>query len=303
MEPLKPTPDNIQRWAGFLKTIRHFFDSKGYYEVFTPNLVTVGAFESTIDPLQVSFRGGKGELHTSPEIEMKTVLAEARLPIYQICKCFRDDPDTPIHGREFTMLEFYEPETDYRTMIGLMKELIVAVNGGNVSFKEFSVKEIFHKRLGLNLSVLQTKELLGAEIKKLELVTLGANDSWEDMFFRLLIEKIEPNLDPVIPTILRDYPEQVSPLSKANGGIAERFEIYWKEMELCNGCTELNDEYELKRRYEAENRKREAEGRPVHPFSEALFQSTSKMQNMAGVAVGLDRLFRCLTNYPSEQLH
>lgn len=296
MERIQNTPENIQRWAHFLKKIRQIFDSRGYFEVSTPHLVSAGAFEGAIDPLQVRWKGGGGELHTSPEIQMKEILAGARLPIYQICRCFRDDLEGPHHAREFTMLEFYRPESTYQEMMAEMAELLKNLGVIPLTIEKYSIDEIFKKNLGISLTQTNTRSKLAAEITKRNLIQFSESDTWEDLFFRLMVEHIEPGLNPAHPTFLYDYPTLVSPLSKEipSSPFAARFEIYWKGMELCNGCTELNDPDTLRKRAEKENAQRRELGKKEHVFSETLLGATGKMGKMAGVAVGLERLFRCL---------
>lgn len=272
------TTENHVAWSSFISNVREFFVQKGYLEVTTPILVEAGAFESSIDPLQVFWKGGKGELHTSPEIAMKELLAEIKTPIFQICKCFRDDFESPHHAREFTMLEFYEPGADYTRMKALVRELVTALSRSDLSFREYKAATLFSEKVGM-----APEELKGTE-------------PWEDQFFRHWLEKVEPAFNTETPTIVTDYPLAISPLSTQikETNYAERFELYWKGMEVCNGCTELSDPSELKRRHQQESKKREKQGKPPHPFSERLSKATGRIGKAAGVAVGLDRLFICV---------
>src|SRR5688572_7265501 len=140
----------IKEWAAFLRKTRAFFDSRGLLEVMTDHVVPAGAFESTIDTLKVSWRGGSAELHTSPEIEMKTLIAANRLSIYQICRSFRDDPATPIHLREFTMLEYYRMNADYRALITDIKDLMNELSGKSLSFEEMTVRDAVKRYAGVD---------------------------------------------------------------------------------------------------------------------------------------------------------
>lgn len=287
----------VKRWAELLQKLRGFFDSLGFTEVMTSCMVPAGAFESSIDPLKVSYSTGEAELHTSPEIEMKRLLAQTKLPIYQICKCFRDDPPTSTHLREFTMLEFYRPDTDYTTLRADMKALLNAMSDRDLSFEEISMRELVIRATGIDFLAVPTSGALRKAIESRSLISLSADDDWDDMFFKLLIEKVEPSLDPDRPTLVFDYPASQAALSKLGlrTGLAERFEIYWRGMELCNGCTELTDIEELKRRFEHECRKRESLGKKAHPAPLRLFDAiTGGFPPASGVAVGVDRLFKCL---------
>ena len=149
-------PRQIAAWSAFLRKLRAFFDSRGFFEVQTDHVVPAGAFEGTLDTLRVSWRGGTGELHTSPEIEMKRLLAADRLPIYEICRCFRDDPATPIHRREFTMLEYYRVDADYRRCLAEMRELLTELTGRALPFEEYTVAELVREKTGIDLDRMQT---------------------------------------------------------------------------------------------------------------------------------------------------
>lgn len=263
----------IREWAAFLARVRRFFDERGFVEVTTKHLVPAGAFEGVIDTLQVP---GRGELHTSPEMEMKALLSKSGLSCYQICRCFRDDPlETGIHGKEFTMLEFYSMGSDYGSIRRLMIELLSAVGyGGKVTEKTVT-------------------ELMGGTLPPAK-----TGERWEDTFFRRFLEEVEPKLPADPPTLVKDYPAQIAALAALNsdGKTAQRFEIYWKGMEICNGCVELGDAKELAERIEQEQAVRKAAGKAPHPRPKGLEEALERgLPDCAGVAVGLDRLFKCLT--------
>lgn len=286
-------------FAGFVRKVRHFFEQKNYLEVFTPAIVNVGAFESTIDPITVVWRGGRAELQTSPEIEMKKVLAENRVPLFQICKSFRDDPPTPHHRREFMMLEYYAPDSTAAAMARLTQDLIRFL-APTCHFQEASVRELTLKHTGIDLAKCGSRDTLKEALLSIHCTGFGADDAWEDLFFRLWLERVETQLEHETATLVKEYPQAISPLSApaSESGFAERFEIYWKGMEICNGCTELVDTQQLTRRYEEESRARKRAGKPAHPFPEKLIEASPKLGLCAGVAVGLDRLFSCVTGYP-----
>ncbi len=248
------------RWPVFIDQIRSFMQTEGLKEVTTPQLVEAGAFEAAID----CFKVGLLELHTSPEIEMKWLLARDRESIFQICKVFRDDPtETGVHLKEFTMLEYYRVGATYEKLMDDIQRLVCLLIGKTLKFQVISLREY---------SSLPSEK-----------------------FFRLLVEKIEPSFDPEVPTFVTDYPLQVSALAKTDGTVTQKFELYWKGLELCNGCTELGNIEELKKRYEIESRQRRDEGKTPHPPPNRLIRALEKgLPPSAGVAVGLDRLFWAL---------
>jgi elongation factor P--(R)-beta-lysine ligase len=287
---------SLLAWAKLLKRTRAYLDRDGFTEVMTNALVSEGAFESSIDTLKVSYSDGKGELHSSPEIEMKRCLATAQLPIYQICKCYRDDPRTPVHWKEFTMLEFYRMNASYLQILQDVQEWLEEIAERKLSFEILSVNDAIKKFAGLDLEAAPNTAALRKMVENTRTLQLSSEDTWEDIFFKVIVEKIEPALPPDRPVFLIDYPVSVSPLSQRKGdGIwAERFELYWCGMELCNGCTELSSPEELKKRYEEESALRRALKKPPHPFPSHLYEAMKTMPPAAGVAVGLERTFLAL---------
>lgn len=282
-----------KEWAQFLKTIRLFFDAKGYTEISTPSVVKAGAFESTIDTLKVTYSGGSAELHSSPEIEMKKVLADFSQPIYQICKCFRDDPATPIHAVEFTMLEFYRPNCPSSQLENEILELTSSLSANSITIQQYSVYTLIKQLTGIDMELFLDPKSFSAEVKSKTNIHLSPDDSWSDIFFKIMLDIVEPSLDKDTLYLINDFPSRVSPLSKpiANSSKAERFEIYWKGMEICNGCSELTDENLLKNRYLQESEERKKAGKSPHPMPNDLYKSSKRIQGASGVAVGLERLF------------
>mgnify|MGYP000379033764 CR=1 FL=1 len=286
----------IRQWSQFLQSTREFLYQKGYLEITTSFLVEAGAFESTIDPLQAYFTDGIRELHTSPEMEMKRLIAEAKTSVFQIAKCFRDDPDTTIHGKEFSMLEFYKMDADYAQLINEVKALFTKLSPAPLVFKEVSIHDVFLEVLEIDLDKYPTVQSLSAIVQEKGLLTPEKQDTWEDLFFKLMIEKIEPSFDPKVVTVVKDYPAATSVLSKTspNPFYSERFEIYYLGIELCNGCTEATSVPLLEKNYLNESEKRKGEGKDPHPKPHAFLKSMKNFPNCSGVAIGLDRLFLCL---------
>lgn len=288
--------NKVKEWSQFLKKIRLFLDARGYTEVSTPALVRAGAFESSIDTLKVTYSSGSGELHSSPEIEMKNLLARFQEPIYQICKVFRDDPKTTIHAIEFTMLEFYRLNSASHVLETELIDLISDLSPVPLPIIKNSVYDLIKQFTGIDLDLFSDNLSLAKEVKNKTSIMLSQDDSWSDIFFKLMLEKIEPNLDFKTVYLLTDFPSIVSPLSKPrpNSTKAERFEIYWKGMEICNGCTELTEDKILRTRYQHESQERKKIGKFPHPEPLDLYNSAKHIKGASGVAVGLDRLFQAL---------
>jgi lysyl-tRNA synthetase class 2 len=293
----------LWNWNKLLRKSRAFFDKKGFCEISTRHLVRAGAFEGTLDPIRATGEAAKWDLHTSPEIEMKKIFSRFHIPLYQICHCFRDDPDSPHHAKEFTMLEYYEPGVDYRSAITNTKDFLFHLSDKEIPMEEYTIEEAFQKWAGFELPVNRSAEEFRHIATEKDIHT-SETDEWEDVFFRVLLERIEPALTKTTPTILKDFPTLVSPLSRQSerAGISERFELYWKGMELCNGCTELGSGEELEKRYLIESDKRKKAGKEPHPFPHDLKQAIDGTKGIySGVAYGMDRIFACLTG--SETIH
>ncbi len=290
------TPD-ILAWARLLGQTRRFFDDRGFVEVWTPQLVSAGAFEAVIDPLRVA-PASLEELHTSPEIEMKAILAQMAQPprpIYQICKVFRDDPETEIHSKEFTMLEWYQPNATIEELKALTKTYLSSISATPLKFEEISISQKLLEKTGIDIGRQNTTRALRNQIEKMGTLSLSTEEDWQSMYFKLFIEKLEPELSRDKVTILSGFPALVSPLSEiGKDGFASRFEVYAKGMELGNGCTELRDVEELKRRYDQQSAHRIREGKKPHPLPEKLFEAAKTMPPCSGIAIGLDRLFSTL---------
>jgi elongation factor P--(R)-beta-lysine ligase len=286
----------VKRWADMVSNIRKYFDTQGFIEVSTPQLVEAGAFEACIDALKVSFQSGHAELNTSPEIEMKWVIAQTGLSVYQICKSYRDDPSTRIHFREFTMLEYYKVEADHHEVKNILKNLIRALAPNPVEFQEFTLREILINTTGIDLDAVSDESSLRKIILAKNTIQLSGDDTWDDMFLKLLIEKVEPALSFEHPTFLTDYPTSFAALASVDpvSNKARRFELYWRGIELANGCSELTDVEELKRRRNVESLARKRQGKAEHPYPTRLFEAVGNLPQCAGVAVGLDRLFMAL---------
>lgn len=136
---------------------------------------------------------------------------------------------------------------------------------------------------------------LYAAAKSFGYASAEKSDTWEDLFFKLVLDEVETTLPPESPVVLTGYPVRVlAPVARSDRRKnQERFEIYWHGMEIANGCTELwSADRELKRRYEKESLAREAVGKERHPYPATLIEAASKnIGVVSGVAIGLERLF------------
>ena len=288
----------------FLGQIRAFFDSRGYLEVQTPALNPTGAVEPFIDSFQVHAtgdrkspagpsRGTEGYLITSPEYNLKTVLAASPLPIYEICHSFRAGDVGAEHTEEFLMLEWYRPGATESDLILETNSLLVHLSrsfplptGLRLPEKPrtLAVGDLFAQAGigGLGRDVL---ERAAVDMK------LGSKaDRYDELFFSLFLNRIEPLLRIPEPVYLNGYPEELAALSNTERGLAKRFELYWNGLELANGYEELRNKEEHLRRFKEFNDIRRKTGRPEMKGDPQFLENIEKMPECSGIALGVERL-------------
>ncbi|HTP26440.1 MAG TPA: EF-P lysine aminoacylase EpmA [Anaeromyxobacteraceae bacterium] len=301
--------------------VRSFLASRGFEEVETPCLVAAPGMEPHIDAFQARFLpegGGKGRtlfLHTSPEYAMKRLLAEGLPRIFQIARVFRNGEVSQCHNPEFTMLEFYRAETDYHGIMADLEDLIEhcarevvgtsQLHRGRgaldlaAPFERCTVSEAFRSSVGIDIGACEGDAArLRAELAAQGLAGSGS-DTFDDLFFRAFLERIEPNIGKARPVFLTDWPAPLAALSKvktSDARFAERFELYAGGLELANGFSELTDAVEQRRRLEEERMLRARLGRNVYPIDERFLAALAHMPDAGGVAVGLDRLLMLLVD-------
>lgn len=292
-----------KQWEHFLELIRKCFEFLQFTEVRTPTLVKSPGLEPFIDPFKTEFRFGveKREFYlpTSPEFHLKKILSLGMTRIYEMKESFRNGELSPHHQPEFMMLEWYRAYANLDAIIkdlrGLLNYLKLHWSGhikGWGPLREVTMADIFKEILDFELTVQTSREELIQLAHELEL-TPQSDDSWNDVFHRIFIEKIEPHLGHTQPVVVRNFPPSQAAWARLTpDGWADRFELYWRGVELANAFHELNDPAEQRRRFEDANRERLALGKPAMPIDEDLLRALeSGMPPSGGIALGLDRLF------------
>lgn len=302
--------------AKILDLIREWFKKEGFLEVETPSIVRHPDLAPDLDLFATDFVSKDGKvrerryLQTSPEYDMKKLLGAGFEKIFQMSKSFRnaewvgDASPENRHNPEFTMLEWYLAEADYRDMMRDTENLIkyvvqqLAVGSQQLAEKEWerlSVRDAFKRYAELDLDALRGVELLRAALEK-KGYELGAEYSWDDLFFLVMLNEIEPKLGFDAPVFLYDYPASQAALAKKGKDpfYAERFELYINGVELCNAFSELADPVEQRQRFQEERARRAEMGKEEIPLDEGLLEALKTMPPSAGNALGVDRLVMVL---------
>lgn len=296
-----------------IQAIRNFFLKEGFIDVLTPPLVENPGMETHIHPYQI-YSPSKKELmasylHTSPEFHMKKLLAENKnlQDIFTINYCFRDEPKSPLHRNQFLMLEWYRRGQYYEKIMQDVVELISfcqnTLDSKNKiqSFPQVSVAELFKEFLKIDiLNFLNTDDLKSLIKKDFPEVPLPESDcQWDDYYFLLFLNKIEPKLKNYPFLLIKEFPAPLAALStikKDDPRVCERFEIYLSGIELCNCFNELTDLKEQKMRFlKQKSEKKELYNYDL-PWPEDFIQTLEKgLPPCAGIALGVERLLLCLS--------
>ncbi len=310
--------------ARTLAAVRAFFAEQGFLEVETPCLQVSPGMEPHLMALATELTEPSGRkqrlyLHTSPEFAMKKLLVAGAERIFQIARVWRDREGAPLHHPEFTLLEWYRAHVSYETLMedcGKLLRATAAAAGTQVlrhakrhcdpkaPAERLTVAEAFTRYCGIDLLATAPDPRapeaarLAAEANRAGL-QVGEAESWEDLFHRLLLERIEPHLGDGAPTILYEYPLSLAALSRPSPRdprVAERFELYACGLELANAFGELTDAAEQRRRFEADQAQKERLYGLRYPIDEDFLAALEAgMPECAGIALGLDRLVMLLT--------
>lgn len=271
--------------AQIVRAIRNFFWDRGFLEVETPLLIPANAPEEYIDPVAAL----PWQLQTSPELCMKRLLCRGHKRLFQISHCWRSNERGSRHLSEFTMLEWYRSDCDYRTLMTDCEELLQQVAAACL------VESPVYRHKSYKVDPFAPWVKMGVQ----EAFTRFSNtDVWDSLekglYEQILTELVEPALaDFSSPVFLMDYPAELAALSRLKPGqtkLAERFELYLGGLELANGFSELNDSTEQRRRFEEANHLRLKDGRVDLPLPEPFLAELGGMPPAAGIAMGVDRL-------------
>ncbi len=250
--------------------------------------------ELHLDAFELADRRANRYLITSPEYQMKRLLAGGLPLIYSLGKVFRRGERGPHHNPEFTMLEWYRAGAGWQAIADDVEALVSGLGHRSLAapWDRLSVAEAVERHAGVRLAGDEST----AELRdKIRIAGHRAPDSgdWSDAFFTVFLDAVEPRLGRERPVILYDWPRPLCALAREKPGdprVVERFEAYAFGLELCNGFGELIDPIEQRRRLEADQAERRARGLSAYPIDEKFLASLADMPPSSGVALGVDRL-------------
>lgn len=290
--------------ACLLSRIREFFGERGVLEVETPILARSATTDPGLASLRTRFTGpGSADgrllyLRTSPELEMKRLIASGSGPIYQISRAFRDGEHGARHNPEFTLLEWYRPGFELADIMresAALAAALVAETRETLPVEELSYREAFLRHLEID-PLTATVDTLRRCAERHDVpvpprMPADTADPWLDLLVSVCVE---PNLGRDRLTLLHHYPASqaaLARLSPEDPRTAERFELFVDGVELANGFRELTDGEEQRLRLEAENAARRRRGLAEMPVDERFLSALSHgLPDCSGVALGFDRL-------------
>ncbi len=289
----------LQRRSLLTQAVRSFFAARGYAEVETPYAVPTPGEEVHLRAWRTVRHAPDGQatplhLHTSPEFAMKRLLVAGAGPIFQLARVWRDFEGSRTHLCEFTMLEWYRPGVGLTELMDETETLLRATLPPEIwqhGCERITVAEAFHRWAGAD--VLATEGNAAALARDAGTV-LRNEENWEDLFFRLLLERIEPQLGRDRPSFLTHWPASQAALARrdpADPRVALRFELFAGGMELANAFEELTDADEQQARFVADRDRRHALYGPSWPLDEDFLAALRHgMPQASGIALGFDRL-------------
>jgi len=291
----------LQQRAQCLKQIRDFFNARGFLEVETPVMGKFGITDVYLSNIKAIFRGKSYCLQTSPEYHMKRLLAAGSGPIFQLARVFRDDELGRWHNPEFTLLEWYQLGIDHHQLMDEMDDLLQQVlNVGAMQRKTY--QQVFMEICDLD-PLSATIDRLKHVLLQFELGGILAVDECDpdQYLFLLMSHVVEPALvKEDTPVAVYNFPVSQAALAQVKAGVAERFEVYFRGVELANGFHELTDVELQQRRFCEDNLKRQAQGLDQCLADSYLLSALHHgLPACSGVALGIDRLLALIFDQPS----
>jgi elongation factor P--(R)-beta-lysine ligase len=312
----------LEARAAVRRAVRSWFEGQGFLEVETPLRVPSPGQEVHLEAIPAD-RGRY--LVTSPEYHMKRLAGAGFDRIVQLGRAFRQGEQGPHHEPEFTMLEWYRARVPLSTLaedcerileiaaraVGRWPEVPIpaARSGGPAATlslaapgERTTVRALLRRHAGIEVGGDESADELRAMARRAG-VTCAAGAAWDDVFFQLFLDRVEPHLGRGRPTFVFDWPAPLAALARRRSDdprTADRFELYAGGLELANAFAELTDPTEQRARFLEECALRRARGKTIYPIDERLLDALGRMPPTCGAALGFDRLVMLVTG--AEQI-
>jgi lysyl-tRNA synthetase class 2 len=298
---------HLQARARLQAALRQWFANEGFVEVETPVLQVAPGAEVHLTGFATGWKTPDGVerprwLHSSPEFAMKKLLAGGVPKLFQFARVFRNAEGSALHHPEFTMLEWYRAGAGYETVMDDCAALLALTGASELRWEDkvcdpaatperLTVAEAFDRHAGVDLFATVGD---AERLSRLSGVAMHDGDSWDDVFFRIMFDRIEHRLGMGRPTILCEYPIAMAALARAKPGdprVAERFELYACGVELANAFGELTDPAIQRARLQADMDEKERLYGVRWPVDDDFLAALDHgLPDCAGIALGFDRL-------------
>lgn len=303
----------LEARARIRRAVRTWFEGQGFTEVECAALQISPGNEAHLHAFATEWRDEAGHrhplyLHTSPEFACKKLLAAGERKIFDLARVYRNRESGPLHSPEFTMLEWYRADAGWNQLmddaIAVCREATAALGGSDLCWRglacsadlepeRLTLTEAFMRHARIDLEAVLGDGDGFAHAARGAGVRVGPDDGWSDIFSRVLVQKIEPELGVGRISLLCEYPSAEAALARPlshDPRFAERFELYACGVELANGFGELTDSAEQRSRFEAEMDVKQAVYAERYPIDEAFLAALDAMPPASGCAMGFDRL-------------
>jgi lysyl-tRNA synthetase class 2 len=298
----------LEARAAVRRAVREWFDEEGFLEVETPLRVPSPGQEVHLEAIPA----GEGRhLITSPEYHMKRLAAAGYQRIVQLGRAFRHGEVGPHHQPEFTMLEWYRVGEPLETLAVDCERILEAAARAvgrwpeppgqapslAAPFERTTVRALLLRHAGIELRGDEPADELRAMAARAGVIC-APDAAWDDVFFQLFLDRVEPHLGRARPTLVFDWPAPLAALARRRDDdprLVERFELYAAGLELVNAFGELTDPAEQRTRFLEEREARRARGKTVYPIDERLLAALAHLPPTAGAALGFDRLVMLVT--------